>query len=359
MPAAIVPCMTLVASAVALLLVVGILHEAFEVMLLPRRVPRRVGMVRIFFRLTWSVWSSYAALKHPGPRRETFLAAYGPLSMVLLIVTWAVGLILGFGLLQWAVQAKLPSRPTLANQLYMSGETFFTLGYGDLTPQNRLAKLISVIEAGTGFGFIAVVIGYLPVLYQLYARREIHIMQLDARAGSPPCALTLLGRHAEGDARDELAALLRDWEAWCSELLVSHLSYPMLSYYRSQRDNQSWLAGLAAVIDACAMIMVGLKDIRLFEARMTFSMACLTVVEMSRVFEATPRRDVDRLSRENYRKLEGFLAGYGLVWSDPESAERQLATLRATYEPFLEVLSQYLLLPLPSWLPYEGQPENE
>src|SRR5438445_12276844 len=134
----------------------------------------------------------------------------------------------------------------------MSGETFVTLGYGDLAPQNRLAKVISVIEAGTGFGFIAVVIGYLPVLYQLYARREIHVMQLDARAGSPPCALTLLCRHAEGEARNELANLLRSWEAWCSELLVSHLSYPMLSYYRSQRDNQSWLAGLAALMDSCA-----------------------------------------------------------------------------------------------------------
>ena len=81
-----------------------------------------------------------------------------------------------------------------------------------------------------------------------------------ARSGSPPCALTLVCRHAQRDATDELAALLVSWEAWCSELLVSHLSYPMLSYYRSQRDNQSWLAGLAAVMDACALIMVGLKD---------------------------------------------------------------------------------------------------
>jgi hypothetical protein len=172
--------------------------------------------------------------------------------MVLLIITWALGLILGFSLLQWGLDPGSDPRPNLTTQLYTSGLTFFTVGFGDVSPRTSLAKLIAVAEAGTGFGFIAVVIGYLPVLYQLYARREIHVMQLDARAGSPPCALMLLCRHAQGDAKDELATLLRSWEAWCSELLVSHLSYPMLSYYRSQRDNQSWLAGLAAVMDSCA-----------------------------------------------------------------------------------------------------------
>jgi hypothetical protein len=236
--------------------------------------------------------------------------------------------------------------------------TFFTLGFGDVAPQTPLAKLIIVAEAGTGFGFIAVVIGYLPVLYQLYARREIHVMQLEARAGSPPCALTLVCRHAQGDATDELAALLRSWEAWCSELLVSHLSYPMLSYYRSQRDNQSWLAGLAAVMDACAVIMIGLKDVRPFEARMTFEMARLTVLEMSRVFETTPGITVDRLPRPDFAQLAACLAEAGLAWSDPDDAERQLASLRATYEPFLEVLARYLLLQLPGWLPDEGQRET-
>src|SRR6202045_3515665 len=163
--------------------------------------------------------------------------------------------------------------------------------------------MIVVAEAGTGFGFIAVVIGYLPVLYQLYARREIHIMQLEARAGSPPCALTLVCRHAQGDATDELAALLVSWEAWCSELLVSHLSYPMLSYYRSQQDSQSWLAGLGAVMDCCALILVGFDGMRAFEARVTFAMGRLTLLEMSRVFEAVPQGGIDRLPHTDYLKL--------------------------------------------------------
>ena len=350
--------MMLAVAVLSVLLVLGILSETFEVMLLPRRVPRRVRMVRIFFRLTWWVWSSLGVLRPPGPRRQSYLAAYGPFSMVLLILIWAMGLILGFGLLQWTLHTGLDPHPSLPSLLYTSGLTFFTVGFGDVAPQTPLAKLIIVAEAGTGFGFIAVVIGYLPVLYQLYARREIHVMQLEARAGSPPCALTLVCRHAQGDATDELEALLRSWEAWCSELLVSHLSYPMLSYYRSQRDNQSWLAGLAAIMDACAVIMVGLRDLRQFEARMTFAMARITVLEMSRVFETTPAINVDRLPRTDYAQLAACLAEAGLAWNDPEDAERQLASLRGTYEPFLEVLAQYLLLPLPGWLPDEGQLDN-
>jgi hypothetical protein len=269
----------------------------------------------------------------------------------MLMITWALGLILGFALLQWAVVSGLASRPTFTTQLYASGSTFFTVGFGDVSPMTPVAKLISVAEAGVGFGFIAVVIGYLPVLYQLYARREIHVMQLDARAGSPPCALTLLCRHAEGDARNDLANLLRSWEAWCSELLVSHLSYPMLSYYRSQRDNQSWLAGLAAIMDSCALIMTGIKDVRPFEARMTFAMARLTALEMSRVFETKPATRLNRLSRMDFEALAACLGKVGLAWDKPQDAERRLTSLRAIYEPLLEVLSNYLLLPLPGWLP--------
>jgi hypothetical protein len=185
---AVIPAVTIV----GLLLILGILTETFEVMLLPRRVPRRVRAVRVFFRLTWWAWSGLGVLRPEGPRRQSYLAVYGPLSMVLLIITWALGLILGFSLLQWGLDPGSDPRPNLTTQLYTSGLTFFTVGFGDVSPRTSLAKLIAVAEAGTGFGFIAVVIGYLPVLYQLYARREIHVMQLDARAGSPPCALMLL-----------------------------------------------------------------------------------------------------------------------------------------------------------------------
>src|SRR5260370_874679 len=129
---------------------------------------------------------------------------------------WAVGLVLGFALIHFGDGDRfsgtlLPSR--FGNALYLSGTTLFTLGLGDITPASPLARFVVVLEAGIGFGFLALVIGYLPVLYQSFSRREVTISLLDARAGSPPTAFELLRRHAgTGERMDALTAVLHDWE---------------------------------------------------------------------------------------------------------------------------------------------------
>src|SRR5262249_37417715 len=132
---------------------------------------------------------------------------------------------------------------------------FFTLGLGDVVPVTWIARMVMVAEAGIGFGFLAIVIGYLPVIYQAFSRREVIISMLDARAGSPPTALELLKRHIEDQRLEEIDSMLRDWEHWSAELLESHLSYPVLAFFRSQHDNQSWLSALTTVLDACALVM--------------------------------------------------------------------------------------------------------
>ncbi len=136
--------------------------------------------------------------------------------------------------------------------LYMSGTTFFTLGLGDVVPRSDLARFLTVVEAGIGFAFLAVVIGYLPILYQAFSRREVEVSLLDARAGSPSSAVELLRRHAGVEGADDLCQLLRGWEHWSAELLESHLSYPSLGYFRSQHEHQSWVAALTTILDACA-----------------------------------------------------------------------------------------------------------
>jgi hypothetical protein len=337
---------------VAVVLLVLTLQDAFEVMLLPRRVIRRLRFVSVFYRVTWRAWSWLASVFPGNGQKEHFLGLYGALSMVLLFGIWMASLILGFGLLLWAahVDADTTPRPTLGSHLYMSGVTFFTVGYGDLVPQTRLGRFISVLEAGTGLGFIALVIGYLPVLYQLFSRREAHVIKLDGRAGSPPTALGLLQRHSNEDGVPQISMLLRDWEIWGSELLESHLSYPMLAYYRSQHHDQSWLAALTAIMDCCALILVGLESLPALQARMTFTMARQVLVEMTQSFGVPPSRYTggDRLAHEVFLQLELELAEAGFKWNTPD-AEELLAALRATYEPLLDALASYLLLPLQGW----------
>jgi hypothetical protein len=166
------------------------------------------------------------------------------MSLFGLFGTWAAGLIVAFGLIQYAVA---PSDRSVFDSFYLSGTTFTTLGYGDVNPSGTAGRLLSIAEALVGFGFLAVVIGFLPVFYQAFSRRELTIALLDARAGSPPSAGEMILRlpPRQGEALDRFLHTAEDWSAG---LLESHLSYPVLSYYRSQHDNQSWLAALTARI---------------------------------------------------------------------------------------------------------------
>jgi Ion channel len=338
---------------VGLLFVALIFWDAFEVMLLPLPIRRNLRLVMLFVRYTWHLWSTIARRLRPGERRERLLGVYGPLSLVILICLWVSGLVFGFGLIQHALR-----RDSFRQDLYFSGITFFTVGYGDLVPRSMAMKAIAVVEAGCGLGFLALVIGYLPVLYQLFARREAHVMLLDERAGSPPTATTLLKRHADGHALDLLEQLLREWERWASELLESHISYPMLGFYRSQFSNQSWLAALASMMDVCSLLMVGVEGMRTFQARMTFSAARLAIVELARVLGVKEVAVGDsRLTAIEFGRMRETLKESGLEIVEAD-AELQLARFRATYEPFLGSLAQYLMAPLPKWISSEEQLDN-
>ncbi len=357
--AGVAPYMPGFVAALAILLMAVVLQDAFEVMLLPRRVHRRVRLARFYFRGLWWVWKGVAGVLPADDPRERFLAVFGPLSMLTLFATWSTLLLTCFGLLQWAMQGHAAPYSPIFTQIYMSGVTFFTLGYGDIVPHSGAGQATAVIEAGMGLGFLAVVIGYLPVLYQLFSRREAHVIQLDARAGSPPTAGAMLIRHADGGL-EKLDLLLRDWEVWGAELLESHLSYPMLVYYRSQHDNQSWLAAVTAIMDTCALILVGVADMHPLQARMTFTIIRQDIVEMARSLAIPPSRydGGDRLGPEAYARLQESLAEARLAWDGDEHARETLAALRATYEPLLDGLSRKLLLPLPSWMPEEGATDN-
>ena len=171
---------------------------------------------------------------------------------------------------------------------YLSGTTFFTLGFGDVTPIEPLGRVLAVAEAGLGFGFLAVVISYLPILYQAFSGREVTISLLDARAGSPPTAAQLLIRLARGRNLAALGRFLEEWERWAAQVLESHLSFPMLGYYRSQHDNQSWLAALTVVLDAWALVLAGVKGADPYQAGLTFAMARHAVVDLAQVYQVPP-----------------------------------------------------------------------
>jgi hypothetical protein len=306
---------------------------------------------RLFYQLAWPAWTTVACLFGRGRRRENFLAIFGPLSFLLLMACWALALLVGFAMVQWGLGSHLnvaQGPEGFWTDLYMSGTTLFTLGIGDVTPNGAIARAVTVIEAGVGFGFLALVIGYLPILYQGFSHREVNISLLDARAGSPPTAGELLVRQARNMAGLEI--LLRDWERWAAELMESHLSYPVLLFFRSQHEHQSWLGALTAILDASALCIVGVQGGPGRQAQLTFAMARHAVVDISQASGVQPQPpDPERLPPEDFRSLVSHLAQNGVNLKEAAMAESTLASLRALYEPYVTSLAARLRLTLPPW----------
>lgn len=333
---------------IGLAILLAVLWDAFEAMVLPRRVTRRIRLTRLFYRTFWRPWSAVARRLASSKRRETFLSYFGPLSLLFLLAWWAFLLILAFALLYSSFEAVKDG--DIRACLYMSGTTFLTLGLGDVLPANTAGRVLAVLETGMGFGFLAVVIGYLPVIYQAFSRREVNISMLDSRAGSPATAGELLVRHASSRNLEQLGQLLRDWERAAADLLESHLSYPALAYYRSQHDNESWLAALTAILDACALLVAGQVDSLQWQAQHTFAIARHAVVDLAQVFTAQPSPpDPDRLPASERDRLHRELANAGLRLAVSEEANEKLAALRRLYEPYVAALAERLLMPLPPW----------
>lgn len=354
--------MRLLAIAGGLLIVLVILWDAFEAVVLPRRVTRRLRLIRLVGLVIWRLWTALARRLPAGNRRETYLSYYGPLLLILILVTWAGGLVVGFALVQWGLGSRLSAPEgtvSFATDLYMSGTTFFTLGLGDVAPLSWPARAVTVVEAGTGFGFLALVIGYLPVFYQAFSRRETQISMLDAWAGSPPTAAGLMWRLGRDESVPAIAGFLQEWEHWSAELLESHLSYPILAFFRSQHGNQSWLAGLTMVLDTCALVLVGVDGAPKRAAWLTFANARHVVVDLCQVFDAPPRAPPsDRLSATDLVRLRAMLREVGVSVADGPAADARLAELRRQYEPYVNALANRLLMPLPPWLPEAGARDN-
>jgi hypothetical protein len=219
--------------------------------------------------------------------------------------------------------------------------------------------VLAVVQSGLGFGFLALVISYLPVLYQAFSRREVNISMLDARAGTPPTAGELLLRHRDGGDMQSLNDLLREWEKCSADLLESHLSYPVLCYFRSQHDNQSWLSALTTILDTCALVMVGVDGVPKWQAQLTFKITRHAIVDLTQVFDTSPlKNSAQRLTPDELVRLRTVLAQCGLALRNEPGDDATLAELRDMYEPYLEVLSSHLLMPLPGWLPKENAIDN-
>jgi hypothetical protein len=354
--------LTLLGGLLGVALIGTALFDALETIVVPRRVSRRLRLSRVYYWATWTPYARFARGIRDGARRETFLSFFGPLSLLLMVALWALILVVGFAVLEWAVGAAVrppDQQHDFGTDLYFSGTTFVTLGLGDVVPDSGIGRALTVIECGTGFAFLALLIGYLPVVYQLFARRETNVSLLDQRAGSPPSVAELLRRNVDQSDLTDLIGALHDWEIWVADLLETHLSYPALAYFRSQHENQSWVSALALILDVAAFVLACGDSPAVRQAGFTFAVGRHAVGDLTSIFGVQPGfASVDRLDPTTSEHLREVARAGGLVTRDDHDASARLQAIRASYEPYLAALADYLVMELPGWERAPGAMDN-
>lgn len=338
-------------------LIFAVLYDTFATIILPRSVDRDRRLTNYFYLAVGRVWRWVAKrLPYGSQGRTEWLGAFGPLSVILLVALWAVLLIVGFALVHFG--ANTLKGADFFTTFYFSGTTFLTIGFGDMTSTTTLGRTLSIVEGGTGFGFLAIVLGYIPVLYQSFSRREHLVLLLDARAGSNPSAGEIWRRYSEAGALDDLCDFLKEWELWSAQQLETYLSYPIVAFYRSQHDDQSWVTAITCILDLCTLIQDCVvpvdpwsKKLR-FQAANTFAMARHMIVDLAYILSIPPQsQPFDRLTPERKRTLERIMRGSGVMLK--EEVDWSFSKQRDLYEPYAIGLAKTMFCVLPDWTSYD------
>lgn len=337
-----------IAFALGVFLLALTFWDLFETVVVPRPTPGWFRIARYLVRGSWRVIRTIRDGQH-GRAYDTMLGLFAPAVTVVLLATWLVALVVGYGLILWAIRDQLQPVPAdLGTAIYFAATSLLTIGYGDVVANGTLARIVATTAAVGGLGAVALVVTFLFSLYGSYQRREIEVVKLQAAAGGPPSAVALLETYAHLDLVDRLPQLFIDWQRWAVEVLDSHIAYPLLGFFRSSHDNLSWISALGSVLDAASLVLTSIEDVPRGEAKLFKRVGTHLVEDIHNLgFRAGETGSLERADFEAacYRLRE---AGYRLVPDDV--AWPLFEAARATYARRLEAMARYWATPATSWL---------
>lgn len=240
------------------LIVMVTLYDVFQGVVVPRWTGRKLRLAPYLTSVVWPWWKRVAWKLGEGDnhsRRNDFLAAYAPAMLIVLLIAWGTLLILGYGVMLHALRGQIEDAHSFGDTLYLAGVALLTIGFGDIVPLGILSRSVTLSAGAAGMVVTALVISLTFTLYAAFSRREVLVLTLDARAGSPPSGISLLETHAQFDLLEDLPRLFSAWELWTAEMLDSHLAYPLLPFFRSSHAGCSWVGALGAILDAATLLM--------------------------------------------------------------------------------------------------------
>lgn len=348
-----------------IVLVAIVLYDVFETVVVPRKTGRRFRMAPLVTVFAWPIWRRIGLRLQPAWRREDFLATFAPLIIIVLLVTWVSALIFGFGLMLHALEEEIRPRSIgYQTSFYLAGTSLFTLGFADVIPVGPLARIVALVAGASGLAVVALVISLVFNLFASFARREVLVLLLDARAGVPPSGVMLLETFARHDVLDELAPLFARYEIWTAEMLDSHLAFPLLPFFRSSHDGQSWVSALGAVLDAATLL--GTTTTResagdqgpMRQARaaaaMMYSVGCHALIDLTQMRMPRAALETERgqpgIERSEFEAACQRLNDAGFATDCSEASWLAFSDRRSVYAVRLNMLATFFASPPTQWI---------
>jgi hypothetical protein len=335
------------------MLSLAILMDVFLAVVVPRRAPRVGRFTRISGLLLpglWRIWRAVGLRMGSAERREVFLGTFGSLVAIVMLVAWVAGLIFGYGLIFDALGAQLrPTPVNLGEAVYFAGVSMLTLGFGEIVATGGVARLTALVAAASGLGLFALVITFLFTLYGSFQRREVAVVVLEAGAGAPPSGVNLLETYALLGILDDLPRVFADWQGWAAEVLDSHLAYPILAYFRSSHDNDSWISSLGAVMDAATLVMTTLEGGPYGWAKLSRAVGGHCLEDLAIYFRLQVEPEVG-LERSEFDEARRRLEQAGFTLRDADESWANFARLRSEYAGRVNALARYWATPPAQWI---------
>ena len=348
--------------AAGLVLILLVIYDLFQSVILPRPAPRKFAFVRRLLRVMWRFWRWLGEKMDSQPRRESWLATFGPIGVLTMFSVWAMVLVLGYALIVDGVRNEIKPPPSsFGTSLYFSAGTLVPLSYGDYVPEGVPARLVTVAESLSGVFLAALAITLLFSLNESFQRREELVVQLDAVAGAPPNGIQILETTAQRGMGEELSRIFVEWRAWAAAVLESHLAYPLLFWFRSSHDNEAWLNSFGAVMDAAVLMMSTVDDGPEGPARLMFTVGNHLVEDLSWLFGYS-RLDDPIVERSEFEQAWSRISKAGYRCYAADEAWTQFAHLRGKYASQLNQLARNLSIIPAQWigdrtyLPHRNRP---
>jgi multisubunit Na+/H+ antiporter MnhC subunit len=323
------------------------LWDLFQTVVVPRPTPGTFRIARYAIRGSWRVFRALGRGRSDRTR-DLLFGVFGPAAAIMLLALWLGGLILGYGLVLYAIRDQLSPLPSFGTTVYFAATSVLTLGFGDIVANGPLARILVITAAATGLGVVALVVTFLFSLYGSYQRREIDVVTLQAIAGAPSSAVALLEAYARLDLVDRLPEFFIGWQRWSAEVLDSHVAYPLLGFFRSSHDNLSWISALGSVLDASSLVITTINRIPRGEAELARRVGSHLVEDVSNLGfrDGVP----GTLVRADFDAAWTRLAAVGYQLEPADAAWPRFEAARAMYAPRLEQMANYWATAASSWL---------